>query len=258
MDGELEAQDLVQDANQPEVESSPIPEVKTEPSADGAAKPVLQEEPFHKHPRFQQEIKKRQSLESELRELRGLHQKMLEQMAFSQKPREEGPKIDPNTLRDAEQLAEILLNTPKFSSKFGESQRLNEEIARINEARMQEQAEGEFNSCLENYASKYALDKAELREEVQEYIKSSPYFDKAYHKGQVDMAFKAVLFPKISELKERELNLKSIQERTEKKAMNQEQVAVGSKSKNSKLPSRMSDYLTARMKEEGGEIDMDA
>lgn len=253
-------QEEVKDANEAE-SSTAKPEV-IEPSANGAAKPESQPtpEPWHKSPQWKKLNERNRSLEASLNEIKNSHTKLLEQMALQGRMMnsQPGDNLAPEVLEDARKLARILKH-PEIAKELGlgGNESLQQEIQRIQSERAQDSFNREFEQSLNKYVETYGLDKEELEQEVLDFIRSNEYFDKAYKPGIADMAFRHVLFPRLSELQERKVNLGLIKDKQIKKSGTTEEPSKGLKSSAKKLPTKLGDHLQSLINEGGGDISFD-
>lgn len=246
--------------------ASPTPGSETPDTAkspEGGAKaqqqPVSEDNlPFHKHPKWkgmQDENKRlKQTLEErdrkfelQLAELKGMTQAQTKQATAG---------MDPEQRQALLNLVRLIKSDPDAAKELGINSidELRQRQEQLVSSRNEESFGKEVESTLSEFSEKYGLDKAELEQEVSDFIDANPFYSsKDYSQGAYRAAATAYLFPKLDEMKERAANLKLIKEQEAKKKANAESPGAPSGTETSK-PASMRERLAQMVRDGGGEV----
>ena len=252
--------DAKEEASSPSGKSTDQSTGQIEDSGKGPAKPQSVEEPWHKSERFRKITEKNRQLEERLEAISGKYEQMLENQAKFNNAlggRPQGQPLNPEEEQRLLTIFEAAASVPAIAQKYGlgSSNELKTQIEQMKMERMQEQHDFELDKVVSKYASKFGFEEDDLRERYRDLITDEALFgNRDYRPGIVETAFRHMLFENLSDLKERETNLKLIQEKKAKKTQGVESTSKGPSSKNVKLEKNLSDYLDRREKEEGGMV----
>ena len=240
-------------------ESTPASESK-DSQVPSPAKTGLESEdnvPFHKHPRFQEVIKKNKEWEGKYSQLEAkikAQEAYLQQLQSLNQPK--GQEIPEEQKQAIIQLARLFKQSPEFQKELG-LDRLDE-LQKQNEALAQARSEESFNKEFEEvltYGASLGMDKDELKDELLEAVQNHPVYSQIpYSQGLIRAVFRDSKWDKLGELKEREVNAKLIKEQEAKRKSNAESSSPSSKETPKGKEPSMEQFLSRRIKEEGGII----
>lgn len=212
--------------------------------------------PFDQHPRFKALYKQNKDFERKLADYDRRYQETLEKLnqTLAQRNTPQTP-LTQEALQEEQALAMLRqkLGLDKFDQTSQRAESLEQELESLRNERTTSEFNSEFDQMLD-IATKAGLDKEEVAQEMADYIDSHPVLSQmSYAKGAVMMAFRDKYWDRMGELKEREQNLKLIQERDKKKAANSEQSSTTSTG-GKNLPSSMKEHLEDLIRDGGGQV----
>lgn len=235
----------------------------TETGTTGAtsAQKSTENVPFDQHPRFKALYKQNKESERRLAELEKKYQDQLEKISQNLSQRNTPQAQVSQEQRQQEeallQLVDLIKSNPNAMERLGlsgvssKAEALEQQLESLQEERTMNEFNSEFDQMLE-VAKKSGLNADEVKEEMAEYIDSHPVLSQmSYTKGAVMMAFRDKYWDKMGELKEREQNLKLINERDKKKAANSETASAPSTGSKS-LPGALKEHMEDLIREGGG------
>jgi len=211
--------------------------------------------PFHKHPRFQDLLKRNKEWESKYSEIDSklrAQEAYLKQLQALQSPLQQ--QLPDEQRQAIVQLAKLFKQVPEFQKELGldkieELQKQNESLSI---ARSEETFRKEFDETVD-YAVSLGMDKDEITEQLLESVQSHPVYNQVnYRKGMVRAVFRDYFWDKMGKLKEREINSRLIKEQEIKRKSNAETSSPSSGVPQKAKELSMEQFLKRRIQEEGG------
>ncbi len=242
--------------NAASAESAPASQTQTPTQASSPAKTSMEsaEVPFHKHPRFQEVLRKNKEYEQQVSELRAAQKAQeayLQQMRSLQSPQTGIPDEQRQAIL---QLAKLFKQVPEFQQELGLNQ--IEELKKQNEQLMTQRSEEAFNKEFDetlSYAKSLGMDADDVMQELNDAIQRHPIYSQAQFKpGMVRAVFRDHYWDRMGELKKREVNSELIKEQERKRASNSETSSANTTVPKKKLEPSIEQFLSRRIQEEGG------
>ena len=249
----------VKDASSKSTESN-----ETNHQQDGAAKSAESQKPQFDSEKFRKEAfkqasewkQKYQGLEERFSKLEQSYTQKLESLLT---PKQEASLSDQDK-QALVQLFKMGMQVPEVAQMLGldKTHKLESELQTERQSRLEREFDSELEGVVDSFVKNYGLKADEMRQELIEYISTNEvYGQKHYSKGLLKEAAKSLYFDRMAELQTRKANLDIIKEQQLKKQSNSESPSKGKAQKGGQVESKMSDFLSRRIKEEGGEISID-
>lgn|SRR3990167_2581113 len=253
------------DAKQAEDSSTPNSQEVANSPEGGAKAPVTESEPWHKSERFRKLTERARQSEERLAKLQESYERVLENQArvnglFGDK--QGGQSQLSNEDRQAIlKLASYMKEVPEAAEMLGigRTSQLEQKLQDIQNERVKESGIAERSRVLDKYSTQYGISQDELLTRFEEFIENNDFYaNSSYKPGMVESAFKAMLFDQQSELAERKVNSKLIEEKKKKINAGMESPVKGERSIVKAKPKRMGDFIDQLVRDEGGgEISFD-
>lgn len=259
--GAPEAADATKDTSSVSTQQATEKTQAAEPADSSVQKTAETNVPFDQHPRFKALYKQNKDSERRLADLEKKYQDQLEKISqnLSQRatPQTQVSQEQQQQEQALLQLVDLIKNNPSamdrlgLSSVAGKAEALEAQLESIQNERTTQEFNAEFDQVID-IAKKAGLNPDDVTQELTEYIDSHPVLaGMSYAKGAVIMAFRDKYWDKMGEMKEREQNLKLIQERDKKKAANSESASTTSTG-GKNLPSSLKEHLEDLIRDGGG------